>query len=70
MNDGVVIVLGTGVGGGIIKNKKIHKGKNFFAGEFSFIATNVNDADSMENCWGSISGSKALIDAAAKVKNI
>ena len=68
--DGVVIVLGTGVGGGIIKNKKIHKGKNFFAGEFSFIATNVNDADSMKNCWGSISGSKALIDAAAKVKNI
>ena len=24
----------------------------------------------MENCWGSISGSKALIDAAAKAKNI
>lgn len=68
--DGVVIVLGTGVGGGIVKSKKIHKGKNFFAGEFSFIATNVNDADCMENCWGSISGSKALIDAAAKVKNI
>ena len=68
--DGVVIVLGTGVGGGIVKNKKIHKGKNFFAGEFSFIATNVNDADGMENCWGSISGSKALIDAAAKAKNI
>lgn len=67
--DGVVIVLGTGVGGGIVKNKKIHKGKNFFAGEFSFIATNVNDTDGMENCWGSISGSKALIDAAAKVKN-
>jgi predicted NBD/HSP70 family sugar kinase len=68
--DGVIIVLGTGVGGGIIKDKKIHKGKNFFAGEFSFIATNVNNTDGMENCWGSISGSKALIDAAAKVKNI
>lgn len=68
--DGVVIVLGTGVGGGIVKNKKIHKGKNFFAGEFSFIATNVNDVDGMENCWGSISGSKALIDAAAKIKNV
>jgi len=69
-NDGIVIVLGSGVGGGIVKDKKIHKGKNFFAGEFSFIATNVNNTQNIENCWGPVSGSKALIDAAAKVKNV
>jgi len=68
--DGVVIVLGTGIGGGIVKDRKIHKGKNFFAGEFSFIATNVNDTEGMENCWAFINGSSALIDAAAKVKNL
>ncbi|WP_026886315.1 ROK family protein [Clostridium beijerinckii] len=66
-NDGVVIVLGTGVGGGIVRNKKIHKGKNFFAGEFSFISTNVNNT---EECWGCISGSKALINEVSKVKGI
>jgi len=65
--DGIVIVLGTGIGGGIVKNKKIHKGKNFFAGEFSFIATNVNDT---KDCWGFINGSSALIGAVAKVKNL
>lgn len=69
-NDGVVIVLGTGVGGGIIKDRKLYKGKNFFAGEFSFIATNINDTEKFENCWGLVSGSKALIEAVAKVKNI
>jgi len=69
-NDGVVIVLGTGVGGGIVRDKKMHKGKNFFAGEFSFMATNINDTQKIENYWGIVNGSKALIDTVAKVKNI
>jgi len=69
-NDGVVIVLGTGVGGGIIRDKKLYKGKNFFAGEFSYIGTNVNNTENVENLWGFISGSEALIDAAAKAKSI
>ncbi len=37
--DGVAIVLGTGIGGGIIKDGKIHRGKHFCAGEFSAIIT-------------------------------
>ena len=69
-NDGVVIVLGSGVGGGIVSDRKIHKGRNFFAGEFSFMATNINDTENSENSWGIVNGSKALIDAAAKAKNI
>lgn len=68
--DGVVIVLGTGVGGGIIRDKRIYKGKNFFAGELSYIATNIDNTHNVENLWGFINGSKALIDAVAKVKNI
>ena len=69
-DDGIVIVLGTGVGGGIVRDKKIYKGKNFFAGEFSFVATNINDTEDTENWWGFKSGSKALLGAAAKAKNI
>lgn len=37
VNDGIVTILGTGVGGALIKDKKVHKGKHFSAGEFSFI---------------------------------
>jgi len=69
-DDGIVIVLGTGVGGGIVRDKKIYKGKNFFAGEFSFVATNINNTEDTENWWGFKSGSKALLGAAAKVKNM
>ena len=35
--DGAVIILGSGIAGGIIKNGKVHTGKNFTAGELSYI---------------------------------
>lgn len=34
-SDGVVMILGSGIAGGIIKDKKIHTGWNLTAGEFS-----------------------------------
>ena len=30
------IVIGTGIGGAIIQNRKLHKGRNLFGGEFGF----------------------------------
>ncbi len=33
--DGVVLILGSGIAGGVIKGKKIHSGYNLTAGEFS-----------------------------------
>lgn len=38
--DGVVLIMGSAIAGGIVKNKKIHSGKGFTAGEFSFFITN------------------------------
>lgn len=35
--DGVVIVIGTGLGGGIIKDRRLHRGKHFSAGELSYM---------------------------------
>ncbi|WEG72529.1 ROK family protein [Vagococcus intermedius] len=40
IENGVVLVFGTGVGGGIIINNQLVKGANLSAGEFSFIRTN------------------------------
>ena len=34
--DGVVLVLGTGVGGALVKDGEVHMGSHFAAGEFSF----------------------------------
>ena len=38
----VVIVLGSGVGGGIILDGKLRRGANLFAGEFSFIPNSIS----------------------------
>lgn len=35
--DVVFIVIGTGIGGAIVKDKKIHKGKHLYAGEFGIM---------------------------------
>lgn len=43
--NGIVLTLGTGVGGGIILDGKLYQGNNFQAGEFSFINKNVFDMD-------------------------
>lgn len=70
-NDGIVVVLGTGIGGGIIKDKKLHKGANFTAGEFSFIITSPELSNGKHlNLWDMESGSKALLEPIAKLKNI
>jgi predicted NBD/HSP70 family sugar kinase len=68
-NDGVVIVLGTGIGGGIIKDKKNYKGKHFAAGEFSFILLG-HDYESFENLWGFKNGNKRLRDMVSCAKKI
>lgn len=38
--DGIVLILGSGIAGGILKNKKIHAGKSLAAGEFSNFIVN------------------------------
>lgn len=41
----IVITLGTGVGGGIIINKKLYRGQNFKAGEFGFMMIGKEDGE-------------------------
>ncbi len=46
-NDAIVVVLGTGVGGCLIRNKEIIYGDTLMAGEFSYILTNGRTLGSM-----------------------
>ena len=39
VQDAAVIIIGTGIAGGLIKDRKIHRGHQLTAGEFSFIPT-------------------------------
>ncbi len=38
--NGAVMVLGTGIGGGLVVNRQLLKGTHFFAGELSFVLEN------------------------------
>lgn len=49
VTNGVVVVLGTGIGGGIIKDGKLYKGSHFSAGEFSFV--NIRNTSSFNDVW-------------------
>ncbi|SMC18352.1 Sugar kinase of the NBD/HSP70 family, may contain an N-terminal HTH domain [Clostridium acidisoli DSM 12555] len=70
-DDAIVIVIGTGIGGGIIKDKKLLKGKHFIAGEFSLIQTNLNDyTDKHLGMWATQSGTPALCTSVAKIKHL
>ncbi|QGU96255.1 ROK family protein [Clostridium bovifaecis] len=70
-DDAIVVILGTAVGGGIIKDKKLHKGKHFAAGEFSYIFTN-NSAFKGKNSdiWGTQAGVSGLCISVSKVKDL
>ncbi|WP_105301592.1 ROK family protein [Anaerococcus marasmi] len=48
----VVIVLGTGVGGAIIINDEIYKGRDLTAGEFSFILSNMDSNKEISDAIG------------------
>lgn len=41
--DGAVIILGSAIGGGIVKDRRIHSGSGFSAGEFSYAVLTPGD---------------------------
>lgn len=52
--DGAVMLIGTGIGGGLIIDGKLHRGKDYSAGEFSMVCTDVNHADLKESYWSDL----------------
>ena len=61
IQDGAVVILGTGIGGCLIKDHKVHTGKHFSAGEFSFIKTNNLDPISWNHAWSTRNGISGLL---------
>lgn len=45
VQNAIVIVFGTGIGGGIIKDRKIHRGNHLLAGELSFSFVDMTRGD-------------------------
>lgn len=45
VNDILFVVCGSGIGGSIIKDKKIHHGRHLYGGEFGFMIMEDNDGE-------------------------
>ena len=64
--NGAVVVIGTGVAGGIILNGKLFRGNHFTAGEYSYVCTEAKEPADMDSYWGMSSGAEGLAKTVAK----
>lgn len=62
---GIMLNLGTGIGGGIVVNGEVLKGHHYSAGEFSFIKTNVARSKDAEYMFGFQNGIRMLFQKIA-----
>lgn len=50
------LVIGSGIGGAIIQNRKLHKGRNLFGGEFGFIL--INETQTLSDLGSPVQAAK------------
>lgn len=67
---GVVMVLGTGIGGGILIDGRVWKGGHFFAGEFSFISDDPTVAFNMDTTFAGRAGASGLLREVVRAKGL
>lgn len=61
VQDGAVVILGTGIGGCIVKDHQVHIGRHFSAGEFSSIKTNCLEPNNVKWTWAVRNGIVGLL---------
>ena len=70
VRNGMVIVLGTGIGGAAVIDGKLYRGSTFAAGEYSLISTRHDLPFSPENIWAQQNGVGSLIARYAERKGL
>lgn len=68
-DDGIVLIIGTGIGGGIVHQKEAIKGKHFFAGEVSYLVCDMEEFD-FKNAFALKGSTTALIQKTAVLKHM
>ncbi|MDY0393700.1 ROK family protein [Virgibacillus halophilus] len=66
-HDVLVIVIGTGIGGAIIKNGEVHKGANLHGGEFGYMLIPTHSENGFDT-WSDTGATGALIRKVAWLK--
>ncbi len=60
-NDLAYVVLGTGVGGAVVKDKKIHKGVHLHGGEFGYMILDANPHTGEQRVWSVVSSTISMV---------
>lgn len=66
----IVIVIGTGVGGAIISDGKLHRGANLMGGEFGYTILKADSTTKQVNYWSEMGSTAALIRNVAVKKSM
>lgn len=66
----IALIIGTAVGGAIVCGRKILRGKNFMAGEFSYIFTDTKDCMNPKKLLAQTGGVPCLIRMVSEKKGI
>lgn len=66
----IAVICGTAVGGAVICDRKVLRGKNFMAGEFSYILTETDDCMNPDKIMAERNGVPGLIRLVAERKKI
>lgn len=70
VNDCMFIVSGTGIGGAVVKDRRIHKGKHLHGGEFGYMVA-LNDIENDRYVsWSEAGSTVAVVKAVAKELNV
>ena len=70
VEDGFVLIFGTMIGGAFIKNRRLHRGRHFAAGEVSYINTGREEMPTFSNVWGNRCGTSGLCRMYAQKKRL
>lgn len=65
VENAAVLLIGTGVAGGLIINGELYRGRHFTAGEYSFLAVDARNTEEENSYWGFDNGVAGLIRRAA-----
>lgn len=67
---GMVLTIGTGIGGGVVIDGKVHRGFNFASGEVSGLPTTIHPVNDPFDVWARINSTRNLTRTYAAVKNL
>lgn len=73
VNNGIAIIVGTGIGGGIVINRELLRGRHLIAGELSFMGGNLDDYPSYNSMFAVHCGAYGIsseIEKQADIKNM